>query len=176
MGKGDGGKVIFPKCCFCIDLKTGVLVLGILSSIATAIALIAYLVHLAGSVMAKKAVQGSGYWELSALTNGWLATSIIGTIIMLVYFVSSILLSVGAKQEKPKLLIPWMIISLVNIVWCIVSIILVFVLVQSTVDGNATYAWGELGSFVISILLTVYLEIVVLSLYNKLNNPAPQMI
>ena len=158
--------------------------------------------------MAKKAVQGSGYWELSALTNGWLATSIIGTIIMLVYFVSSILLSVGAKQgndklslrilqnyngsnsipdcsvifqffafsEKPKLLIPWMIISLVNIVWCIVSIILVFVLVQSTVDGNATYAWGELGSFVISILLTVYLEIVVLSLYNKLNNPAPQII
>ena len=44
MGKGEGGRVIVPKCCFCIDLKTGVLVLGILSSIFTGISSIVYLV------------------------------------------------------------------------------------------------------------------------------------
>ena len=50
MGKGERGSVIFPKCCFCIDLKTGVLVLGILSSIAIGIAMIAYIIVLAGKI------------------------------------------------------------------------------------------------------------------------------
>lgn len=51
MGKGERGSVIFPKCCFCVDLKTGVLVLGILSSIAIGIAMIAYIIGLAGNIM-----------------------------------------------------------------------------------------------------------------------------
>ena len=50
MGRGSNGKIIFPKCCFCIDLKTGVLVLGILSSIAVGIAMIAYIILLAGKI------------------------------------------------------------------------------------------------------------------------------
>ena len=49
MGKGDSGGVIVPKCCFCIDLKTGVLVLGILSSIAVGIGLVSYIIWLAGN-------------------------------------------------------------------------------------------------------------------------------
>ena len=50
MGIGANGKIIFPKCCFCIDLKTGVIVLGILSSIAIGIAMIAYIILLAGKI------------------------------------------------------------------------------------------------------------------------------
>lgn len=44
MGRGELGGVIFPKCCCCIDLKTGVVVLGILSAIATENAMIVYAV------------------------------------------------------------------------------------------------------------------------------------
>ena len=75
--------------------------------------------------------------------------------------------------EKPKLLIPWMVLSLVSIIWCIISIVLVFTMPKS----NHTYAWGDFGSLVVSILITIYFEIVVLSLYNKFNDyaPAPQI-
>ena len=72
------------------------------------------------------------------------------------------------------MLILWMIITLVNIVWCIISIVLVFALVL----GNApTYNWGLFGTYVVVMLLMAYFEIVVLSLYHKLNYnaAAPQI-
>merc|ERR1711872_263747 len=181
MGKGEGGRVIVPKCCFCIDLKTGVLVLGILSSIFTGISSIVYLVYFVGTLMGKKTgndlsnfgfIDKASHEDFSAMINGRLAESIVGMIICVIYFVASILLSVGASKGNPKLLILWMIVSLVNIIWCIVSIILVFVL---TASNDPRYNWGLFGTFVVSMLLTVYFEIVVLSLYNKLNNnSAPQ--
>jgi len=171
-----------PKCCFCIDLKTGVLVLGILSSIFTGISSIVYLVYFVGTLMGKKTgndlsnfgfIDKASHEDFSAMINGRLAESIVGMIICVIYFVASILLSVGASKGNPKLLILWMIVSLVNIIWCIVSIILVFAL---TASNDPTYNWGLFGTFVVSMLLTVYFEIVVLSLYNKLNNnTAPQI-
>lgn len=48
MGRGEEGKVIVPKCCFCIDLKTGVLILGIICSILSGIGVIAYIAALVG--------------------------------------------------------------------------------------------------------------------------------
>merc|ERR1712212_1390335 len=127
MGKGESGRVIVPKCCFCIDLKTGVLVLGILSSIFTGISSIVYLVIFVLRLMNKKTEMdlsdiGFKDEELSTMVNGRLAESILGMIIFVVYFVASILLSVGASKGNSKLLIFWMIVSLVNIVWCIISI------------------------------------------------------
>jgi len=188
-----------PKCCFCIDLKTGVLVLGILSSIFTGISSIVYLVYFVGTLMGKKTgndlsnfgfIDKASHEDFSAMINGRLAESIVGMIICVIYFVASILLSVGASKGNPKLLILWMIVSLVNIIWCIVSIILVFALTASNdptyktifffllilLPTYPTYNWGLFGTFVVSMLLTVYFEIVVLSLYNKLNNnTAPQI-
>merc|ERR1712002_759774 len=173
MGKGEGGRVIVPKCCFCIDLKTGVLVLGILSSIFTGISSIVYLVYFVGTLMGKKTgndLSNFGFIDKASHED---FSAFYGMIICVIYFVASILLSVGASKGNPKLLILWMIVSLVNIIWCIVSIILVFAL---TASNDPTYNWGLFGTFVVSMLLTVYFEIVVLSLYNKLNNnTAPQI-
>ena len=42
MGRGEIGGVMFPKCCCCIDLKTGVVVLGVLSAIATENSMLGY--------------------------------------------------------------------------------------------------------------------------------------
>ena len=42
MGRGAIGGVLFPKCCCCIDLKTGVVVLGVLSAIAAENAMIGF--------------------------------------------------------------------------------------------------------------------------------------
>ena len=42
MGRGEIGGVLFPKCCCCIDLKTGVVVLGVLSAIAAENAMIGF--------------------------------------------------------------------------------------------------------------------------------------
>ena len=42
MGRGAIGGVLFTKCCCCIDLKTGVVVLGVLSAIAAENAMIGF--------------------------------------------------------------------------------------------------------------------------------------
>ena len=42
MGRGAIGGILFPKCCCCIDLKTGVVVLGVLSAIAAENAMIGF--------------------------------------------------------------------------------------------------------------------------------------
>ena len=86
------------------------------------------------------------------------------------------------------MLLPWMIVGGVNILWCIISIILLFAL-PGWFDGPGSlsvyghygwgdYDWGQMGSLLVSILMTVYFEMVVFSLYNKLNDyhPAPQII
>jgi len=168
MGKGDSGAIIFPKCCFCIDLKTGVLVLGILSSIAVGIGMVAYIVQLAAFAVAN----GFSHVGKSPALDTALAMSIIGTIVFAIYFVASILLCVGASKGQPKLLIPWMILSGVNILWCLISIILLFAMPM-----HQYYDWGQFGSLVISILITIYFELVVLSLHNQFNDydPRPQI-
>ena len=78
--------------------------------------------------------------------------------------------------ESPKLLIPWMLVGFVIILFCFVSIILVFALPGGNIDVRY-YAWGKFGTFLVTIALIFYFELVVLSLYNKLNHydPAPQI-
>ena len=79
--------------------------------------------------------------------------------------------------EKPKLLIPWMVLSLISILWCLIEMILLFAIwgEKDPHTGAIVYNWGKFGSYLVSVFLTIYFEIVVLSLYNKLNvyEPTP---
>ena len=78
--------------------------------------------------------------------------------------------------ESPKLLIPWMLVAFVIILFCVVSITLVFALPGRNIDVRY-YAWGKFGTFLVTIAIIFYFELVVLSLFNKLNHydPAPQI-
>ena len=78
--------------------------------------------------------------------------------------------------ESPKLLIPWMLVSFVIILFCFVSIILIVAIPAGYIDVKY-YAWGKFGTFLVTIAIIFYFELVVLSLYNKLNHydPAPQI-
>ena len=69
-----------------------------------------------------------------------------------------------------------MIVSFVIILWSFVSIILIFALPGGNIDVRH-YAWGNFGTFLVTIAIIFYFELVVLSLYNKLNHydPAPQI-
>ena len=71
------------------------------------------------------------------------------------------------------MLLPWMILSGVSILWCIISIIVCFAMPLQP----GVFNWGQIGSLLVSILITIYFEIVVLSLHNKFNDydPAPQI-
>ena len=70
-----------------------------------------------------------------------------------------------------------MVLSLISILWCLIEIILLFAIsgYKDPNTGTIVYNWGQFGSFLVSIFLTIYFEIVVLSLYNKLNvyDPTP---
>merc|ERR1712133_24349 len=185
-------RTIFPKCCCCIELKTGVRILGIVSCIGSGIAIISYIIGLVGGALSKH-VQTN--WSNSAFENlglnlnqspefqyfsktvdAELAMSIIGIIIFAFYLVSSILLIIGAAKESPKLLIPWMLVAFVIILFCFVSIILIFAIPGGNIDVRY-YAWGKFGTFLVTMAIIFYFELVVLSLFNKLNHydPAPQI-
>jgi len=189
MGKGTNGKVCLPKCCFCLELKTGVLVLGILSSILIGITLIAYIVQgailgIAFGLASGANVQVTGdaktLWDWSL---AMLAIWIIGAVVNAVYFICSILLAVGASKEKPGLLAPWMVMCIISIILALVVIIIQCCSppVPKTVGSKTIYISTISVSTIIAnavgIALQVYFFIVVKSLYNKLKGyaPAPQI-
>ena len=70
-----------------------------------------------------------------------------------------------------------MVLSLVSILWCLIEMILLFAIwgAKDPHTGEIIYNWGKFGSYLVSVLLTIYFEIVVLSLYNKMNvyEPTP---
>merc|ERR1712242_662726 len=104
MGQGTEGKVLIEKCCFCLELKTGVLVLGILSSILLGIGLIGYIVNLAvigiAAGLASHDDSGADFTIIYVMLIVWL----IGTLIIGAHFICAILLACGASKGKPGLL------------------------------------------------------------------------
>jgi len=183
MGKGTNGKVCLPKCCFCLELKTGVLVLGILSSILIGITLIAYIVQgailgIAFGLASGANVQVTGdaktLWDWSL---AMLAIWIIGAVVNAVYFICSILLAVGASKEKPGLLAPWLVMCIISIILALIVIIVQCCSPPEPNTGISTIPVGQIIANAVGIALQVYFFIVVYSLYNKLKGyaPAPQI-
>lgn len=178
MGQETTEKVCIPKCCFCLELKTGVLVLGILSSILIGIAMIAYI--------AQGAIIGLALGFVASVANAktppfaWaiLAVWIIGALIYFAYFICSILLAVGASKEKTGLLIPWMVMCIISIIFALIVIIFRFASPPEDTKTHVTYIpWGEIISNAVGIVLQVYFFIVVYSFINKLkgNEPTSQI-
>merc|ERR1711953_519595 len=172
MGRGEIGGVLFPKCCCCIDLKTGVVVLGVLSAIATENAMIGFTIisGFGALIFGKMSQDGPSIMDRmdKSSQDATLVYFILSAIFFFIHLISSILLSVGASKESPRLLIPWMITSLLGIAWHCVSIVLAFVLPFWYFSPT-----GQLISSLFCILLTIYFEVVVLSLYNKFNDYSP---
>merc|ERR1712018_811786 len=85
MGQGTNGKVCIPKCCFCLELKTGVLVLGILSSILIGVAMIAYIAQAAIWGIALGLASGSNVgvagWAYAVLAI-WVIGALINSVLL----------------------------------------------------------------------------------------------
>lgn len=101
--------------------------------------------------------------------------------------------------ERPSLIFPWIIMCIVNMVWCL--IIVIYLLATPTAVnltnpylGNQdqikeilgtelnlgvvyVYEWGQIGSNAVALGLQLYFLVVVKSFYNKLTgySPAPQI-
>ena len=67
---------------------------------------------------------------------------------------------------KRKLLIPWMVISVIAIVWCLVAIILNIVLGVN----QGVVPVGQIIGYVIGIIIQVYFLVVVYSFHNELKS------
>merc|ERR1712055_741851 len=135
---GNMGLPTVEKCCACLELKTGTLILGVINLVGSIILAIISAVGLAGS-----AVLASGALDQyidkdsrmdsesraavnTAATFGIVVTSIM-LIIYILYVVVASMLIHGARKEKPGLMMPWIVLTIVYLIWDIVQIIGYFV-------------------------------------------------
>ena len=94
-------------------------------------------------------------------------------------------------SEKRRLIIPWMVVCIVNILWCIIAVILflaspvtpptVLVSLRRSKSREklkqlkfrdflktASFAWEEIGIYLVSIILSLYCILMVCSFLKKI--------
>ena len=94
-------------------------------------------------------------------------------------------------SEKRRLIIPWMVVCIVNILWCIIAVILflaspvtpptVLVSLRRSKSREklkqlkfrdflktASFAWEEIGIYLVSIILSLYCILMVWSFLKKI--------
>jgi len=168
------------KFCFCLDLKTGTIIVGVLNLIAAIILAIVVAFALAFVSAASASIFGndslrqlddqlaqvykkqgleyegniSGNTEMAA---AWLiAVYAITLIICIGYLVIASLLIHGARKGNPSLLMPWIIFTIFSLVWNAVQII-----------GNfVAWKWNLAVSGIIGMIIGVYIIICIWS-YRK---------
>jgi len=153
------------KCCACLELKTGTLIIGAINLLAAIVGAVFSAIGLAGSaVLASGALnkyidngQQGGYQGSDAVnaagTWGIIVTSILLIIYVLYVVVASMLIH-GARKEKPGLMMPWIILTIFYMILAVVQIISYVVLGER---------WMSVLTPVFSLLITFYFFICIWS-------------
>jgi Domain of unknown function (DUF4728) len=148
------------KCCCCIPLRTGVIIIG---TLASAVALIQLLIILLSPP--------------ETLNSGTSAIFIVSTVASIVL---SVLLIVGVYQNRPAFLLPWMIVQPIATTAILIIIILMFValstadLTKENTDSEDANTKTKMGVFLaqgcIYVPISFYFFWVVKSFYGELKN------
>merc|ERR1712055_177507 len=176
------GLPVLDKFFFCLELKTGTIIVGVLNLIGAIILAIIAAFFLSVASVASAGIFGSA--ELSQaddalrklyeaqgreykgnlkgtteLAVGWIiAVYAITLIICIGYVVIASLLIHGARKEKASLLMPWMILTIFALIWDAVQII------GNFVAGKWNLACGG----IIGMVIGIYIFICIWSFRKKL--------
>jgi len=173
---------IVDKFFFCLELKTGTIIVGVLNLIgAIILAIVAAFGLTAVSVAASGVLggdvdsqlreayrkqgleysgsQGQGAQVVVGAAMAWfIAVLAITLIICILYVVIASLLIHGARKEKPGLLMPWLCLTVFSLVWNIIQ------LIGNFVGGR----WNYGLSGVVGLALGIYVFICIWSFRKQL--------
>lgn len=163
------GRLVFDKCCFCIELKTGCFIIGYMSLAFYSILTILAIVGLAtGSYMAAhpEMVVEEGSDNQDVATAGGIMVivfSALAIIFLAILLTFVIVLLVGLHKNKPGHVKAYVIYS------CIFIILTVIALVSSIFSPNKDA--GSISQTLTSIAWNVYTTLVIRSHYFAMKNP-----
>jgi len=164
------GLPTIEKCCACLELKTGTLIIGTLSLIGSCIlGIIAILGLVGSSLLASGALpfgdkdqQGLKEASTAAGTVGIVVTSIMLVVYILYIAIGSMLIH-GARTGNPRLLMPWLVLTSIYIIWDVLKVIISFVNLK----------WGDAVTYIIVTCIMSYFFIAVYSFRKQLQQGAP---
>merc|ERR1711962_1478345 len=145
------------KCCACLELKTGTLIIGTLSLIGSCILGIIAIVGLIGSSLVASGVLPFGDKDQQGLRDASTAAGTVGIV------VTSIMLIHGARTGNPCLLMPWLVLTSIYIIWDVVQVIIAFVNLE----------WGTAVTYIVVTCIISYFFIAVYSFRKQLQQGAP---
>ncbi|KAJ8719388.1 hypothetical protein PYW08_011563 [Mythimna loreyi] len=162
------GMFEFNKCCFCIDLRSGCLIIGYLNLIGNIIMVLLSIVTLATSAVAKSLINENEELKDSREGLQVMTTVLIAVVaIMLVFFILflafTIVLLVGLHKHKRGHIKAYLIYALIFI---ILSVIMFFA------GFAGTQSAGEIIKQIFIILLNIYFLLVIRSYYLKMDDPS----
>lgn len=151
------------QCCCGCELKTGTIIIGVLDGIAALYSLVTSIVAASAAIVVGD--KNQSYLETVATLS--IVLAVFSALLLLV----SICLLVGAAKEKPSLLIPWMVYSLVFIVEN--TVVNIYYAVQYIGMSEGVIAAGVIIGAIVHLLLQVYFLLVVYSLFRELKRTSP---
>jgi uncharacterized membrane protein len=150
------------QCCCGCTLKTGTIIIGVLNIIGGAGNLIL------GITSATAASQYISDPEIRNVVIGTGATLAVFGAILLLF---SICLIIGAQNEKPALLVPWMVYTIIFLI--VNTIIYIVQAVQLFRANDASNGAVNIVAATLFVLLQTYFLLVVYSLYREQKGTAP---
>lgn len=176
------GLPVLEKFCFCLELKTGTIIVGILNLICAII--LSIVVGIALGVVSAASAPLFGNQDLAQLDDtlrqvykkqgleytenlkgtaesaaAWMiAVYAITLFICIGYLVLASLLIHGARKGNPKLLLPWLIFTIFSLVWNAVQII------GNFVAGR----WNLAISGIVGMIIGIYIMICIWSFRKQL--------
>ncbi|KAL4715821.1 hypothetical protein ACJJTC_006400 [Scirpophaga incertulas] len=162
--------LVFDKCCGCIELRTGCLIIGYLNLIASIIlAIVTTLVLIGTGVIVANAdeIQVEGHPEITSQQISTMAVvlSVILLIVMLLFLTFNIVFLVGVHKDKRghvRVYLGYMMFFIV------VNIVLFFAGFAGPV------AAGDIVRSLLMILLNIYFFLVIRSYYLKMGDRSRQ--
>ncbi|KAJ8720011.1 hypothetical protein PYW07_012054 [Mythimna separata] len=163
-----GSAFEFNKCCFCIDLRSGCLIIGYLNLIGNIILILLSIIAMATTGVANAIINDNEEFKDARESMHVMATVIFAIlVIMLIFYLLflafTIVLLVGLHQHKRGHIKAYLIYALIFIV---LSIIMFFASFGGTITA------GEIIRQLVLILLNIYFVLVIRSYYLKMDDPS----
>lgn len=159
----------FNKCCFCIDLRTGCLIIGYLNLIANLVVMLVLSLGLvatgaiASGALNDKDLPSETNENIKTVGAFMLGIFVVTMVFLILFLAFTIVLLVGLHQYKRGHVKAYLIFS---VIFVVLSVIMFFVSF-----GGAVTA-GVIVRQLFTILLNIYFLLVIRSYYLKMDNPA----
>jgi hypothetical protein len=154
--------MMLRQCCCGCTLKTGTIIIGVLT-------ILGGLGNLIGGITT--AVRAADNFVDAESVQVFVGVGAVLAVLGAILLVFSVLLIIGAQNDRPSLLVPWMVYTIVFLITN--TVLYIFEAAEYFSRYDNVNGAGNIVAAVIFVLLQTYFLLVVYSLYRELRGTAP---